>query len=385
MTPDRYVFKSLWKKRLAGFLDSAGGALLIFFKLFCPAPQTPDLPRKILLVRLDHVGDLLLTRPAVRLLRDYYPDAKIDWLVPAESLKLLGCDQFVDSLIPYKHHWYRRGRKTWETWREFGSLVRKLRAEHYDAALDFRGDFRSILLMFLAKIPRRMGYGITGGGFLLTDCLAYDRSLHQVELNAKLLQPLGLSRKPEYLPLHAQPELFSALVPRTSPEKKRVIVHPGAGYPSKVWPAENFERLLKSLTEIREAEFFIIGTREEKNAAPMSALLERHASVKDMRGLLELHDLPAFMQNAELFIGGDSGPAHIAAAQGIMVLSLFSGANDERLWRPWTPNLHLMTHKVPCSPCGQSVCPVPGHPCMEGILVEDVLHAARRLLEGKPV
>jgi len=386
MASDRYAFKSAWKRHFASAVDFAGGVLFSAFKMLRTPESSPAPARKILLVRLDHIGDLILTRPAVRLLREHLPSVQIDWLIPAESRQLLSCDPFINNLIPFRYHWYRRGQRTLETIREFFSLIKQFRSEKYDAAVDFRGDFRSILLIFLAGIKQRIGYGITGGGFLLTECLPRDSGLHQVMLNAAILRPLGVTGKPGYLPLHAQPELFSALVPRRSPETKRVIVHAGAGYPSKVWPAKNFEKLLCSLSRLPGIELFIIGTADEKRAAPMDDLFQNNEpSLKDLRGVLELHELPALMLNAELFIGGDSGPAHIAAAQGIMVLSLFSGANDERLWRPWTPNLHLMTNPVSCSPCGLSVCPIPDHPCMSGIQPEEVIHAATRLLEGKPV
>ncbi len=386
MASDRYAFKSAWKRHFASAVDFTGGLLFRVLKTLRTPESSSEQARKILLVRLDHIGDLILTRPAVRLLREHLPAAQIDWLIPAESRTLLSCDPFINNLIPFKYHWYRRGQRSLETWKEFFSLIKQLRLEKYDAAVDFRGDFRSILLMFLAGIKQRIGYGITGGGFLLTECLSHDKNLHQVLLNAAILRPLGVTGKPEYLPLHAQPELFSALVPRRSPETKRVIVHTGAGYPSKVWSAQNLEKLLESLSRLHGMELFIIGTADEKRAAPMEDLFQKNLpSLKDLRGVLELHELPALMQNAELFIGGDSGPAHIAAAQGIMVLSIFSGANDERLWKPWTPNLHLMTNKVSCSPCGLSVCPIPDHPCMSGIRPEEVIHAATRLLEGKPV
>lgn len=387
-TGKKYAFKSPLKCLAVSLLDTAGDLLkrgAHFFLRTGVESLVPE-PSKILLVRLDHIGDVVMTRSAVRALKDRYPRARIDWLVPAETCDLLAGDAFVDRLIGFSNHWLRRGRSPAGGWREFWSLVSRLRAEGYDAAVEFRGDLRSLILIFLARIPARIGYGITGGRFLLTQCLGYDWSAHQVKLSAALVSVLGAESASANLPLLTQPDLFSGEIPPKDDASRRVVIHPGAGYASKLWPSENFAYLISGLRGIPGVEIVLIGTALEKSGFPVDAAASpQRGRVIDCRGSLALGQLPALMQTAELFIGGDSGPAHIAAAQGIMVISIFSGANDPELWKPWTPNLLLMTHSTDCSPCGLSVCRVPGHPCMTGIRREEVLAAARRYLEGKPV
>lgn len=385
MTTRRYVFKSRLKRAGMTLLDAAGQAAsaivrTVSFKNL--RVSRGPAPKKILLIRLDHIGDVMLTRPAVRSLREKYPSAQIDWLVPSEVRGLLQGDTSVNRILGLTNHWFRRGGFMFREWSEIFQWMLCLRAEKYDAAVEFRGDLRSLVFLFLLNIPVRIGYGITGGKFLLTQCADYDWTAHQAELCGNLVRLLGASAPLLQRPLVTQPDLFSQDIPAKSPGIKRVIVHAGAGYPSKLWPSENFEALLRGLCGLPEVEIVLIGTAAEKSSLTLMSLGVDKNRVLDCRGVLALDQLPPLMLTSDLFIGGDSGPAHIAAAQGIPVISLFSGANDAELWKPWTPRLVLLRHPVPCSPCGLSVCPLPDHPCMKGIDPAKAVQAASGLLEG---
>ncbi len=378
-----YTYKSSFRRSAAYLLDACGYFLLRLVKpLLAPRPAQSEI-RKILIVRLDHIGDLIMTRPAVRLLRQAFPAAKIDWLVPAESKKLLEDDPSVTEWIPFEHHWFARKKNPAAQKKETAEIIKKIKSENYDVAIDFRGDFRNILLMFQAGIPRRLGYGITGGGFLLTDCRDYDKSIHQVELNSRLLEPLGVRGEARFLPLKESSELFSSVIPQKTAGKRRVLIHPGAGYDSKLWPADNFLDLIFRLIREANCQVVMVGTRDEKNRAPFEKLDNQPWDVfLDLRGKISLSDLALWMNQSDLFIGSDSGPAHIAAAQKLPVICLFSGANAPEVWKPWTRDLTLLTHPVSCSPCALSDCPLPGHPCMSGIRVEDVYRAASDRLKS---
>ncbi len=377
-----YVFKSPWKRRGAALFDAAGRAVFFLLKLFQKKPaETGNRFQRILVIRLDHIGDLILTRPALRLLRQAFPEAQIDCLVSADSLRMVESDASVDHWIPWTHHWFSRHRNPAAEKKERSEILHRIQNTHYDLAIDFRGDFRNILFLFQAGIPRRLGYGVTGGGFLLTDERPYDTALHQVELNVRLLSAIGVSGEPELLPLKVIQELFSPAVPERLPKTPRVLVHPGAGYPSKLWPGENFETLILRLHRELGVQVLLLGDSREKERQPFSgASAIPSPNFADLRGKLALHDLPILMNQADLFIGGDSGPAHMAAAQGLPILCLFSGVNDVKVWRPWTEKLRLITKPVPCSPCLSPECPLVHQRCMKEITVDEVFEAAREML-----
>ena len=372
-----YPFKSFWKRFLAGCFDAIGRFL------FYPAratrkPMDIGTIQRILAVRLDHIGDVVMTRPALRALHKKFPQATIDLLVPGDIAPLFANAKDIARVIPAPNGWFSRNASLGKKIREFFRLVTLLKNERYDLGLDFRGDLRNILLMFLARIRYRLGYGATGGGFLLTEDVPHDAAAHQILTGLNLLRFFHVAQDNKLLPLEYTQEqaqefwkmLGTGLSATVLP---RVMVHMGAGSPAKQWGDDNFRALLQKISEASLAQILLIGSQEEKDALPD---LKLHVqNIIDLRGKTRLEDLPVLMDICDVFIGNDSGPAHIAAAQGLEIILLVSGTNDIRLWYPWTDRLSLLQHEVPCAPCGLEICPVEGHPCVELISVDQVFNA----------
>lgn len=253
----------------------------------------------------------------------------------------------------------------------------------YDMGIDLRGDLRNILLMFLAGIKHTIGYGYAGGGFLLNAEIPYDTAQHQVRLNLNLLSPFHVAQDTKLLPFEYSPEKarefwhkIETLPPTTL--LPRIAVHMGSGYPSKRWPFENFKALIQNIDRKALAQIVLVGSEAEKVATPELKLSSER--LIDLRGKTVLGDLPILLDVCDIFVGNDSGPAHIAAAQGLEIILLTSGTNNIRLWYPWTERLSLLQHKVPCSPCETEVCPVEGHPCVEQITVDQTFDALLSVL-----
>ena len=163
---EHYLFKHPAKRYVAVCLDACGS----FWRRLSPRPDKPFDPRgvkKILLIRLDHLGDVLMVRPALDAVRSYFPEATIDFLLASDYAALFSYEPRL-NLIPVTHHWFSRHSPWMDQITEIRELIARLRREHYDLGIDFRGDLRNIALMTLAEIPERVGYGITGGGFFLT-------------------------------------------------------------------------------------------------------------------------------------------------------------------------------------------------------------------------
>ena len=378
----RYSFKSLWKRILTACFDALGKVCFFALKSL-KKPLDLAVVRYILVIRLDHIGDVVMSRPTLRALHKKFPHAAIDLLVTEDIVPLFENSKEIRTVIVAKHGWFNRCASFPQKWSEFWRLLGILKTGAYDVGIDLRGDLRNILLMFLAGIKHTMGYGITGGGFLLSEEIPYDASQHQVRLNLNLLNSFHVAQDNKLLPFEYSPsrtQEFWKKVETLPPTTllPRIAIHMGSGYPSKRWPFENYRALIREIDREALAQVVLIGTEAEKDAAPDLKLNSER--FLDMRGKTTLQDLPVLLDVCDIFIGNDSGPAHIAAAQGLEIILLVSGTNDIRFWYPWTDRLCLLQHEVPCSPCGAEICPVEGHPCIEEITVDQVLNALLSVL-----
>ena len=380
----QYSFKHPAKRFLAALFDFAGGILFFIPGLFKPAFD-PARIQKILVIRLDSLGDAVMTLPALRALRERFPKAQIDFLLTPETAPLFAGGPEVDEVLTLECGWFSK-----KTGKNAGSALQRvcarIKSARYDLGIDFRGDLRNALLLFSAGIPQRFGYGITGGGFLLTHCGKYSRKIHQVLLNLQLLAPLGIEKTPSPASF-AYPEErkghFQNSIGRLLPQgpEPRIVIHPGAGYASKRWPAEKFKSLIGEILQENLGNIILIGTEAEKSLFTPDFSAPK---LTDLRGKTKLEDLPILFDACQLFIGNDSGPSHVAAAQGLPLLVLFSGTNDAAVWHPWAKSLELISHSVPCSPCEVRECPLKHHDCMEKILVDQVFGKVCESLRGRP-
>ncbi len=195
----------------------------------------------------------------------------------------------------------------------------------------------------------------------------------------------------------------------------RIAVHVGAGTAAKQWPADHWRELIARLVVRLEAEVVLVGGRGERIIArrilepsPWETgdrrLLPRPTfgrcppfgcfapkvpvplfppGVIDWTGQLGVGELAAVLEQSDLFVGADSGPAHLAAAVGTPAVVLFSGTNDPKQWRPWGTGVTVVRREVRCSPCHRERCPLKDHPCMRGLEVEEVAQAVEEASAGR--
>lgn len=378
----RYPFKSLWKRALVACFDGIGRVLSLPFRVFRKHLDLASVCR-ILVIRLDHIGDVVMSRPAIRALHKKFPHASIDLLVTEDIAPLFKHSTEIQSVIPVKDGWFNRKASFIQKWTEFWNLRGFLSAKTYDLGIDLRGDLRNILLMRLAGVRHTIGYGNAGGGFLLSEEASRVEGQHQVELNLNLLKTFHIAQDDKLLPFEYSQETARHFREKTAilqPAKllPRIVIHMGSGYPSKRWPFDNFKALIKRIDREAIAQIVLIGTSAEKSL--MSDLNASSEKLIDLRGITDLSDLPVLLDVCDIFIGNDSGPAHIAAAQGLEILLLASGTTDILLWHPWTERLTLLKRDVPCAPCDQEFCPIEGHPCVANISVEQAYDALLYIL-----
>lgn len=367
----RYRFKKKWKCWLMGVFDCLGG----FAGSILRRPHRTFLsePKKILVIRTDSLGDAVLTLPAIHELSRQFPAAEIDFLVGSAGRDLMGYLYPAAKLHPFDG-------------KGFGaalSLIWKLRQAHYDLGIDFRGDLRTILAMTLAGISQRWGREGTGGGFLLTRKVKEPYQKHELLEHLELVEEGRVTPHPSFPPVSVRPEQWGVLDQRLSGgvQSKIVVIHMGAGYPSKRWAASNFIELARQIQERGLATPVFIGKDEEKELLD-SATGSFKTKFVNLMGRTDLGQLLEVLDRADLFIGNDSGPAHLAALLGKRAVVVFSGTNEFRNWAPWDPRVRIIVHPVPCSPCEERVCPLERQICLERISFGEVLHAVEEMLAG---
>ena len=412
-----------WRWRISvRVLDAVGTAMMALWRLFRPGMRV-DHPRKILVVQLDHMGDAILSTPIFPRLRAAYPDAIIEVLASPSNREVFEAEPEVDRVHLADRNWFERrpGR------RALGSAVwtlgRSLRPHGYDLGIDVRGDILTVFVLALAGIPRRLGWAMGGGGFLLTDVARWVPGRHEVESRRALLDRLDLpddaptrvrvhttdrdrvrvaQKLREAWPSRSAREHALASVthsggsrPRRAPRKNGpdrwdepdslhagrfgapaplLAIHLGAGAAAKRWPTRHWQGLVARFLEAGWRVILVGGPDDVE----VARAIDPHARLRDWTNQFAVTETAALLERADLFIGSDSGPAHLAASASTASVILFSGTNRPGQWRPWSRRALILRRKVPCRPCHHKTCPLADHPCMTGLDPDRVYRAARR-------
>ncbi len=375
-----YLFKSPWKRVLVRIFDGVGSAL--FFS-WIPRKTLWESPEKILVARIDSLGDGVLSLPAIESLRQRFPKAQIDFLV-SPVVETLYRALFPGATIHrFEKNWLTSDAPLRKIFSESFRLARELGKCRYDLGIDFRGDFRTIGLLAAAGIRRRWGRGGTGGGFLLERQPERPYEKHEILENLELVQANGNLAQVQFPPVGLAPSVEEKIEERLKGIRgqKKIIIHPGAGYPSKCWKMSRVIELARRVVqEGLGVPIFIGSDRERRLLDPYRNDLG--AGYLDFTGETTLEELLALLVRADLFIGNDSGPSHLAGMLGRKLVMIFSGTNDFRQWAPWSDRLRILSRSVPCSPCEEKVCPLGRQVCLEEISVDEVFRAAESMLQS---
>lgn len=376
-----YVIKNKLYILLIFTFDIIGTIITAPFKLIKKRLRKD--PKKILIIRLDHIGDLISATPVFRILKEAYPNAKLDVLASKRNIDILKNNPFIDEIMPYDAPWFNRRKKRLIKVREYFRLVNMLKKQKYDLGIDLRGDIRHIILMRLACIYYRVGYGTTGGGFLLNREINYRTGVHEVDHNLDVIREIGINItevKPDFFTSKEQEESTKRLLSDKGlmPGDFIVSMHPGAGYPSKRWTSSKWAQLIDKLNTEFNAKVIIVGAEEEKS---LLVNIRKETKIEPISAVGEtsLGELAALFKNVNLFIGTDSGPSHIASAVNTPSVILYSGTNDSRQWAPLSDKNHIIQKDIPCKHCERLKCA--NNICMDIISVDETMDAARRIIK----
>jgi heptosyltransferase-2 len=314
-------------------------------------------------------------------LRRRYPDASIEVLAGPWNRMVFEEMREVDRVhVSRVNRFARRGRFGWIL-STFAWGIR-LRRRKIDLGIDVRGEFPHTIILWLSGARRRLGWACGGGGFLLTERVVYVPDRPEVESRLALLAALGIrpahgqTWRPGFSPSEMSrrgvSERLSGLSRGAAATGPRIVLHVGAGTQAKAWPAEHWRSLAVRLVKRLGAQIILVGGPADRAVAGFVLHGIPRLAVADWTGQLTVVELAAVLEQADLMIGADSGPAHVAAAVDTPVITLFSGTNSPAQWQPSGSEVTVLRHAVPCSPCHRQKCPFEDHPCMAGLAPERV-------------
>ena len=351
---------------------------------------------KILLVRLRLIGDVVFTTPAIGALRRKFPSAHITYLVEAPAEPVVRHHPGIDELIVLE-----RPRGVARLGYDI-ALARRLRAGRFDLAIDFHGGPRSGFLTWATRAPQRLGYDLPGRRWCYTTTVPWTRSLvppkHSVLNQWALLEAIGIEppdRARDAVTMPLDPDAVRRVEERLlaaglDPSSRLIVLHVSAGNPFRRWPAPSFASTAATLASADPARRIIVTSGPSESAAAETVAnharqLAGSAASRIVRtGEFDLAELRALIDRAALYIGGDSGPLHIAATTRTPIVALFGPTLPDRSmpWRdPAIGAIAVDAGALPCRPCHQRHC-VPGDfRCLTAISPTMVVTAAEQLLK----
>ena len=355
-------------------------------------PGNPDI-RRILVVRVDLIGDVVLSLPAVRALKRAYPHASVDMLVLQSSAGILAAEGDVSRVLTFDPYLWRKPLDVLNpaTWREARRLIGALRAAHYDLAISVSGDIASILTR-LSAARRRVGYAGEAYPFLLTDPVLgarYRVHQHEVRYIQALARAAGGIVNPddELLALSVVPQAAVDIGNRLRQARIRlgvqgplVAIHIGArNGQAKRWPTDHVAALADRLTRDLNALVVLTGAPNEEPLA-RAVLWRAGAPLLNLVGKTSVPELVAVLAASDLLVTGDSGPLHIACALRTPVVALH-GPTDPGLSGPTAPDAVVLRRDLWCAPCYDASATAEcrfGNPVCMKLLTSDLVFAAAR-------
>jgi lipopolysaccharide heptosyltransferase II len=356
------------------------------------------LPAKILLIRLRLIGDVVFTTPAIRAVRRAFPDASITYLVEEHAAAVVRDNPHLDRVMVIDRA------SGWRRMIQDLTIAQQLRHQRFDIVVDFHGGPRGSFLTWASGAKVRLGYEVKGRSWMYTTSVSRPRELrprHSVENQWDLLPFLSpaLAQSPDRTidrtEMAANPEAEARVAQRlqdagVSAAHRLIVVHVSAGNPFRRWPVEHFESLAVQLGAADPVRRIILtsGPSEVQAARQIADRARQRLGVGKNDTILAgqeftLTELRSLVARAALFIGGDSGPLHVASTTDVPIVGLYGPTLPVRS-APWRPEA-LVTEAVeltdlPCRPCDQRQCEPGDFRCLTTVSPDVVSQAAERAL-----
>lgn len=340
-----------------------------------------DSKLKILVVRLSSIGDIVHALPAVAALAQTFPHAQIEWLVEKRHALLLKDNPHLHRIVTVDTLGWRRNLTDFRTWRQMRASVRDLRRTVYDTAIDFQGLWKSAVAAWMSGARERIGYGgpclrEPPAEIFYTQQVTPREGAHVVEENLALVERLG-----------ARTESWQFALPHNDADDQYVerelasrncedfiIVNPGGGWRAKCWAPENYSALIRQLAAGRQEQIIVTGSPLEEPV--IGKILKDAESPRAYHLPTTVVQFISLARRARLFIGGDTGPLHLAAAVGAPVVGIY-GPTDPARNGPFAADDIALSNCGPINHTRRESSPA----YLAGISVEAVVAAAEKRLK----
>ena len=351
-------------------------------------------PKRILIIRLSAIGDVLRVLPAFQVLKKNYPDSYIGWVVEESAKDILQAHPGIDEVFVFPKKSIKRKIKSISGIvagiSEFFAFMRKIRQERFDTAIDFHGLFKSGIISFFSGAPERVGFAAGScreGSFLFSNrrIPLENQHISRIERNLELLRGMGLDSGHDppvlYVPEEDQ-EIIQRFFRQQHIDRKRPIIaiHPGTSptTPYKRWEPHRYAVVAdKAIEESAAQVIFTWAGKEIDMVNQITGMMKYKAIIAPE--LTNLCQLTEVFRSSDLYLGGDPGPMHLAAFVGIPVVAIF-GPTDHVVNEPYTMTPHIIIrNEIDCSPCRKYGCSK--RDCMRDISEENVIKAVLIMLE----
>ena len=329
--------------------------------------------KKILVVKPSSLGDIVHSLPFLNSLKTCFPKAEIHWVIAKGLEGLLECHPMVDKLIVINKDMWKELSRTKDTIREVRQLLKDIRSEQYDLAVDLQGLFRSGIITMATRAPVRMGFSEAreGSRLFYNVRVKGGKDVHAVERYLKLAGALGCDEKNILFPFSLCRGGMKNLEDITGGLKEYAVIVPGARWGTKIWPAANFG----GIASLLPVQSIVIGSRSDSLIAEKVVQASGGKAVS-LAGKTSLAELIELMRHATLVVSNDSGPLHIAAGFRVPVVAIFGPTSPVRTG-PYGDGNIVIKSDAACAPCFKRHCK--DMRCMTGISVEMVFEKIRNI------
>ncbi len=337
-------------------------------------------PKRILIIQTAFLGDVILSTPLIKALRELFPDSFISYLLIPETKKVLENNPYLNEILVYD----KRNKKGPI---QFFRMVGKIKERGYDLAVIPHRSIRSALLSYLSNISQRIGFDNSVGSFLFANKVHYVKNVHEIERNLLLLSDF------DYHPINVNPELFPSsddysyarnlLHDSDIREDEKIVgIAPGSVWATKRWLPERFAEVADLLQQKSGVKVVFLGSEEDEKLCKRIAGQMKTQSVI-LAGKTDILQSAAIISLCRVILSNDSAPVHIASAMKRPVVAIFGSTIPEFGFAPYGEGHLIVQKKMECRPCGihgKQKCPQKHFNCMKEITTEEVFKAVVSIL-----
>jgi len=374
------VYKIVNRKKLFFTIlaDFIGNSIVFPFRPFIEhAPILPETIKQILLIRTAYIGDVIMTLPMLKPLKERFSGASIAVLTSLGGREILLNNPYVDDVLVYEPFWFYA-----RPLRDYLKFLGQLRKRQFDLTIEARADIRDILfLVFPTRSRAKLSYAVGGGSCFLTHVAPYEKLKHKVEYHLDLVRFLGCRTDSVEWGIYlteTEKEEVARLLRDSSVSTPFICAHPGGRLPLKRWPTHRCASLYDRMIDRFGLPLVLLSAGSEIGLVGEIAGMMRNRPIL-LAGKTTIRQLSGVIAKAALLVCNDSAPMHIAAALGTPTIAIF-GPSKSIETGPYGKG-HLIVEKdFPCRwSCDETQCTNNNYQaCMDAITVDDVFQAIER-------